>query len=984
ACEDMPLSLLQSRAAFFMKKPRLTSTASYSGPSTSGYEAAAMCVEGEQGDMSDVLLGTSPQTACPACSPVELSDDFDSSSQYGLDLLFEAPAEGGASEGGRELSEADVLSELAAPAAKSQSVADAEMAAALQRAARETGLELDDWFLGNNRDSRPRSSPVPFFPEVHKELTKSWKARAQYTNSSSLTTLEADPARGYTEVPQVERAIAMHLCPQNAASWRGHPKLPSRACKFSSALVAKAYMASGQAASALHAMAIRQVYQAKVLKDLHKGIPNPGLLQELRSANDYALRLTKVTAQALGRTMSTMVIQERHLWLNLAEMRDAEKVRFLDALISQAGLFGETVEEFAQEFFTVKKQTEAIKHIPPRVPAQLRRGSSPHLLHAEGGPLRERLRPRRRPVLQLDLPNGPALAGRPQRTLVRLQSIPETGSPGKEDCLTGDERWIRLHLGHHMVDKRAISSFYGHYSQRFRPSLRWPDAVSSNQNMRSHTSCVPPYNPPQMNVLNRALLKLPFKMLTLKHILTTRTFMSRFFQDTGRTYGLPLKVGRINTRFFPSASPCHPASLQRKVGIRILNYLDNWLILAHSRDLVYTHRDVVLNLLARLGLRVNWEKNKVSPAQSISFHSVELDSVSMSARLSPEHAHTQTWFQRLLGHMASSAAVPPLGLMDMRPLQHWLHTRVPRWAWRRGTYRVNITPSCLKTLSPWQDISFLLAGVPLEQVSRCIIVTTDASKTGWGAVCNRHAASGVWTGPRLLWHINCLELLTVLLALRRFQPLIQGKHMLVRSDNTATVAYINHQGGVRSFRMSQLAHHFLLWSQHRLRSLRATHIPGDSNCVADSLSRQASLGGKWRLHSHWFGQAQVDLFASPESTHCQLWYGLTEAPLGIDVLAHSWPRDLLNLIAQTLCKVREGGEQFLLEASFWPNRTCISSSLAHPSEEGPPLSGEGHNLAPAPRPLEPPPLVPGHDQEGFRDLSPSVVNTLLQARAPST
>ncbi|KAL0198644.1 hypothetical protein M9458_007184, partial [Cirrhinus mrigala] len=67
-----------------------------------------------------------------------------------------------------------------------------------------------------------------------------------------------------------------------------------------------------------------------------------------------------------------------------------------------------------------------------------------------------------------------------------------------------------------------------------------------------------------------------------------------------------------------------------------------------------------------------------------------------------------------------------------------------------------------------------------------------------------------------------------------------------------------------------------------------------------------------------------------------------------------------------------------------PGAPGISPSLAHSSEEGPPFSGEGHNLAPAPRSLEPPPLVPGRDQEDFRDLSPSVVNTLLQARAPST
>ncbi|XP_056615796.1 extracellular serine/threonine protein kinase FAM20C-like [Triplophysa dalaica] len=47
-------------------------------------------------------------------------------------------------------------------------------------------------------------------------------------------------------------------------------------------------------------------------------------------------------------------------------MNDADKVRFLDAPISQGGLFGDTVESFAQQFSAVKEQTEAISHILPR------------------------------------------------------------------------------------------------------------------------------------------------------------------------------------------------------------------------------------------------------------------------------------------------------------------------------------------------------------------------------------------------------------------------------------------------------------------------------------------------------------------------------------------------------------------------------------------------------------------------------------------
>ncbi len=361
-------------------------------------------------------------------------------------------------------------------------------------------------------------------------------------------------------------------------------------------------------------------------------------------------------------------------------------------------------------------------------------------------------------------------------------------------------------------------------------------------------------------------------------------------------------------------------------------------------------------------------------------------------------------FQRLLGHMASAAAVTPLGLLHMRPLQHWLHSRVPRWAWRRGTRRVGISQQCRRSLSPWTDLAFLRAGVPLEQVSRHTVVTTDASSTGWGATCNGQAASGLWTGPRLLWHINCLELWAVHLALRQFRPLMLGKHVLVRTDNTAAVSYINRLGGIRSHRMSQLARHLLLWSHMQFKSLRAVHIPGQLNRAADVLSRQLTFPGEWRLHPEtirliWsrFGEAQVDLFASPESSHCQLYFSLTKGPLGTDALAHSWPRALhkyafhpVSLLAQTLCKLREDEEQVLLVAPHWPTRTWFPElislvtvpSLAHSSEEGPPFSGARHHMAPASRSMEPPCVAPGRDAADLSGLPPAVVETIIQARAP--
>ncbi len=273
----------------------------------------------------------------------------------------------------------------------------------LARAAVSIGLEvnrppspepsrLDDWFLGAGRGSQPHPAPVPFFPEVHEELTSSWMApftaRSRSSASSVLTTLDGGVARGYVGIPQVERAV----------TWRNRPRLPSKACKLTAALAAKAYSAAGQAASTLHAMAILQVHQAKALKQVHKGSTDPGLMQELRTATDFALRATKVTARSLGKAMSTMVVQERHLWLNLAEMKDVDKARFLDAPISQGGLFGDTVEGFAQQFSAVQQQTEAIQHILPRrdAPSTAAPGARPQSAVAVGALLRppELLRPR--------------------------------------------------------------------------------------------------------------------------------------------------------------------------------------------------------------------------------------------------------------------------------------------------------------------------------------------------------------------------------------------------------------------------------------------------------------------------------------------------------------------------------------------------------------------------------------------------------------
>ena len=481
--------------------------------------------------------------------------------------------------------------------------------------------------------------------------------------------------------------------------------------------------------------------------------------------------------------------------------------------------------------------------------------------------------------------------------------------------------------------------------------------------------------------LNKFLKVLPFRMLTTRQILHTVeegewftsldlkdayfhvpisrdhwpflrfAFQGQAYQFKVLPFGLSLSP-RVFTRVVAAAlSPLQAG------GLKILPYLDDWLVCAPSRSQVLQDTKTVVDHIQRLGLKVNMAKSHFIPAQQAVFVGLLLNSRTMTASLTPLRVTAlvtlaeqfqpgrrleTALFQRLLGMISAAVAVVPLGLLRARPLQRWLnafslHPKLDR------RVKLRVTREFVHVLSPWRDETFLAMGVPLGNIpSRRAVVSTDASLHGWGAVWEGRTVRGVW-GPH--WrdqHINLLELRAVHLALVELLPFIRGRHVLVRSDNSSTVYHINHQGGTRSLRCLQETRRLLLWAFPRLASLRALFIPGVENLAADLLSRTGPLPGEWRLHPQvvtllWcqFGRAQADLFASTETAHCKLWFSLESrgAPLGLDALSHEWPRGLLYafppfpLIPHVLHRVAAGHCQVLLIAPRWPGRPWFPALL---------------------------------------------------------
>lgn len=228
--------------------------------------------------------------------------------------------------------------------------------------------KLDERFY--KRRSQPPRRGLPFFPDLHNELCKSWEkpysARLSNPPVLDFSNVLGAAERGYGTMPRVEEALASYLSPEAASSLKA-PVLPSKPCRDTSSLVGRAYMVAGRAGSCLHTMAVLQAYQADLLKELDEGEgPSPSDILELRKATDLSLRITKEMARAIGRSMAGMVCVERHLWLNLSGMKEKEKYFLLDSPISPPGLFGGAVGTVVERFQEVKKQSAAFHQYLPR------------------------------------------------------------------------------------------------------------------------------------------------------------------------------------------------------------------------------------------------------------------------------------------------------------------------------------------------------------------------------------------------------------------------------------------------------------------------------------------------------------------------------------------------------------------------------------------------------------------------------------------
>ena len=383
--------------------------------------------------------------------------------------------------------------------------------------------------------------------------------------------------------------------------------------------------------------------------------------------------------------------------------------------------------------------------------------------------------------------------------------------------------------------------------------------------------------------------------------------------------------------------------------IRIHQYLDDWLIRAPTKESCHHGTQSLLALCQELGWVVNLQKSELEPKQIFEFVGYKYDLYQGLVQLTQnrwesilqklESILSKTScrvrkFMSLIGLLTATEKQVPLGRLHMRPIQWHLkrHWRVPESLEKEIPVPRSLHPHLLW----WTKETDVLIGQPLHPLSHAIQIFTDASKEGWGAHLGDFTARGIWSVPESHLHINFLELKAVLLALKSFQHLVQGKVVLVATDNTTVVAYINKEGGMRSGSLCALLWRLLCWCNLRQVVLKARHIPGRLNVIADKLSRQGQvIQTEWSLHQEVFDllvqtwhRPQVDMFAT--KYNCKLAQYVSPVPdpsaWAADALTVFWENlDMyafppVSLLGKVVSKLSDHFyKRMILIAPGWPN-----------------------------------------------------------------
>lgn len=345
--------------------------------------------------------------------------------------------------------------------------------------------------------------------------------------------------------------------------------------------------------------------------------------------------------------------------------------------------------------------------------------------------------------------------------------------------------------------------------------------------------------------------------------------------------------------------------------------------------------------------------------------------VSSAQALSRYATKHQRWVSfAALRHFCGSAVATTLSVPSARYHLRSLYTALQHRHPRSGDAQLG--NQALKDLLWWTALrAHAATGRPLWPGAASMLLDTDVSGVGWGAVLNQASEARSFHGvDRNGLHINCLELGAVTRALHSFRHLIpSGTILRLRTDSMVALGVMRAGSSRSPALIAEMRDLHELCSDMGVE-FRVEHVSSVLNDWADRLSREND-STDWTLQTDAFqeldarfGPHTIDLFASAVNARTPRFYARWLCPdaLGVNALYYDWTGDNawanppFHLMGAVVHKIIQSGASRTLVAPEWRAQPWWQRAMDHCTEwvRLAPVHGvytHGSRSTPAPRPL---------------------------------
>lgn len=319
-----------------------------------------------------------------------------------------------------------------------------------------------------------------------------------------------------------------------------------------------------------------------------------------------------------------------------------------------------------------------------------------------------------------------------------------------------------------------------------------------------------------------------------------------YYFDTRLAQGLS-----ISCQIFEKFSTSLQWIMENKYGANMSHLIDDFFFIS-SQDSTncYDSLTQFFSLCGYVGVPIKHEKT-VMPTTCITIYGIEIDSNLMLSRLPDDKVFKIRFLlesfqkrkkvslkelQSLIGllNFATSVVVPGRAFLR-RLIDLTIGVRKPH-------FMIRLTNEARADILAWYNFMSGFNGKSMfmfdNWVSSDVIrLYSDAASTkGFAAVFGSRWFAHYWPEGMGNLHINIMELFPIVVALEMWGGHMANHKILILTDNACTKDVINKMSSKCSVTM-KLVRRLVLSGMNHNTVIRAKHIPGKLNLVADSLSR---------------------------------------------------------------------------------------------------------------------------------------------------